>query len=141
MKENKLSVGKGILAVLALWALTFFGGSILVIFNALSPRAYRFEPGDFGYYIMQIASGPVGFYLGYEAMCKLTPAKSYIFRIINSVIVATFFTVLLLVGIVQHTETITGGLSLFLLAALAGITVYSENLSMKKSTLNEKNES
>ena len=88
---KKSSIFKKILAVVCLWLAVLVGGSLLVsLLNLLQPFGMRYQQGDLGYYIMGILGGPVGVYLGQQAMEFFTEEKEYIFRAVNYVVVAVF---------------------------------------------------
>lgn len=90
-------------AVIVFWLLMLFGGSILLLWNALSPRMMRYEDGDLGYFILQILTGPVGVWLGHKALVALTGGKASQFSIINCVVAAV-----LLLGLATM-NILTGG--------------------------------
>ena len=48
-----ISIGKKVLATVAFWLLVTFGGSLVMLLNALSPYFAQYRPGDLGYLVLQ----------------------------------------------------------------------------------------
>ena len=68
---KKIPAWKYVVAVVLLWVGFLFGGSLLMLWNAFSPRMFRYEQGDLGYYLLQIISYPVGVALGIYLVNKI----------------------------------------------------------------------
>ena len=56
----KLKWWNYVLAVLAFWVLSLFGGVIPMLINALQPQFARYMPGDLGYAILYISATAIG---------------------------------------------------------------------------------
>lgn len=111
-------VWKKIFSIVVLWLAVLVGGTILVnLLNAFQPFGLRYKPGDLGYYVMGIIGGPVGVYLGKEAMEKLTARREHIFRAVNYIVVAVFTCC------VAMFSTLVNGLDLYYLLLEGAIAV------------------
>lgn len=88
--NNKVPAWKYIIAVLALWFFTLFGGAVVVwLINAFSPAMTRYRPGDLGYFVLKIVTGAVGVWVGNEIMVALFVNKANIFCMVNNIVLAS----------------------------------------------------
>lgn len=90
-EDKKTAWWRYVLAVLAYLALALFGGSLIMIINAFSPRAGRYVPGDLGYTVLQIATGPVGIVLANVAYMKIMNEKHPVLLVVLNTVMATVF--------------------------------------------------
>lgn len=87
----KISFLKKAFAVIAFWALAFFGGSVVMLWNALAPAMAQYHPGDLGYIVLQTISTAVGAGLAVWAADSITEGKCSILCMVNCVAAATLF--------------------------------------------------
>lgn len=137
----KISPGKKILAVLAFWGLTIFGGSIVMLWNALSPYFAQYRPGDLGYLVLQTVSTAIGAALAVWAADSITDGKCNVLCIVNCSVAATFCAMLtwmnLLLGGVSPKDFIGMGLATAIFAYNAyshakSVVICSEAESIRK---------
>lgn len=131
MNDKKVSWWRYPVSVVALWALVLFGGAILLLWNALSPRMMRYEQGDLGYSILQIACGPFGLWLGHKAMIALTGGRASQFSVINCVVVAVVFFCFLALSLITRTAQLEGALSYIATAAAAIVLAVLDNREVR----------
>ena len=131
MKAKALSLFKYVLAVLTLWVLVLFGGTVIVyIWNFCSPA--RATVGSLKWYLLGIISSPVGVLLGEGAMIKLTPEDAFVFRGVNFVIVAVFSACMILISYVASSITLYYTLQNILACVVAGGVAYYEFAQLRK---------
>jgi hypothetical protein len=97
----KLKWWNYVLAVLAFWVLSLFGGVIPMLINALQPQFARYMPGDLGYAILYISATAIGCIIAVAAFNGITEHRSPVCGLVNCIIaflfmlflcVSTFFT-------------------------------------------------
>lgn len=98
---KKLKWWKYILAILAFWALSLFGGIIPMLINALQPQFARYMPGDLGYAILYVSATAIGCVIAVAAFNGITEHRAPVCGLVNCIIallfmlflcVSTFFT-------------------------------------------------
>lgn len=95
----KASIWKKVFATISFWVLIFFGGSVVMLWNAISPSMAQYRPGDLGYTVLQIISTGVGSVLAVLALDSITKSKCQLLCAINCTISATFMGVLIALNI------------------------------------------
>lgn len=103
-ENNKIAWWRYVLSVPVYAVLSVIGGAVLLIFNAFSPRYFRYFEGDLGYSIMQIATGPVGLLLANLAVVKLTQEKRTLLPVVLNIVAATLFIIVALFPVVMGSE-------------------------------------
>lgn len=97
----KLKWWNYVLAVLAFWLLSLFGGIIPMLINALQPQFARYMPGDLGYAILYISATAIGCIIAVAAFNGITEHRAPVCGLVNCIIaflfmlflcVSTFFT-------------------------------------------------
>lgn len=123
---KKIPAWKYVVAVILLWVGFLFGGSLIMLWNAFSPRMFRYEQGDLGYYLLQIISYPVGAALGIYLVNKIIGEGASLFKLINYVVCATFCALLCLLLLVNGNATIIGTIGLILACVYFTVAISSE---------------
>ena len=130
----KVSMARKILAVIVFWLLVFFGGSIVMVWNALTPSLAQYRPGDLGYLILQTISTAAGAGLAIWAANTITDGKCQVLYLVNCVIAATILSVLtglnLMIGGLPLRSFISMGAAILLLSGFA--FAFSKNVITKQ---------
>lgn len=109
---------KYILAVVAFWLLSVFGGIIPMLFNALQPRFARYMPGDLGYEILRVVANCIGSLFGILAFDSIVDNNAPVCGIINCVIAAVLLVVLVLLVFFFGSAPIASYISYLLMIAV-----------------------
>ena len=94
-----ISIGKKVLATVAFWLLVMFGGSLVMLLNALSPYFAQYRPGDLGYLVLQTVSTAAGAGIAVWAEESITQGKCKLLYFVNCVIAATLCSSLTLLNL------------------------------------------
>lgn len=92
--KMKIPIWRKVLAVLAFWLLVFFGGSLVMLWNALSPSFAQYRPGDLGYLVLQTVATAAGAGIAVWAANEITKGQCKILYLVNCVVAATFMSAL-----------------------------------------------
>lgn len=120
-ERTKITWWRYALAVVAYAVLFFVGGFVLVLWNALSPRAYRYVPGDLGYTIMQVLTGPAGIVIANYAVTSLLQDKRSILPFVLNVVGAAFAAFICLFPLIATGDFTLNTLSTLLAGFTAGV--------------------
>ena len=124
----KASIWKKVFATISFWVLIFFGGSVVMLWNAISPSMAQYRPGDLGYTVLQIISTGVGSVLAVLAFDSITKSKCQLLCAINCTISATFMGVLIALNILLK----NGNVSRYISVGFAfAILIYFAYISVK----------
>ncbi len=114
--ETPAKLWKKIVGIILFWVLAMFGGIIPMLWNALAPYYARYVPGDLGYYLLKLLSTAIGAILAMYALCVITKKKHAILCIVNNVIAATVFAVVVILGLIWGTTSTFDNISISLAA-------------------------
>ena len=93
MKEKKKCSGWRVFGgTVAFWLLSFGGGIILLLWNALSP--IRYSEGDLGYFFLKFASTAFGVGIAIYAYSSITLGESLVGLLVNSIVGVVVFLIL-----------------------------------------------
>lgn len=101
-----ISIGKKVLATISFWLLVIFGGSLVMLWNALAPYYAQYRPGDLGYLVLQTISTAAGAGIAIWAEESITNRQCKLLYFVNCVIAATFCSYITLMN------ALVGGASL-----------------------------
>ena len=121
-------------AVIILWLSMFFGGVLLVLWNAFSPRMLRYEQGDLGYYVLQMLFTPAGACLGIYFVGKLVGEGAHVFKIVNYSICAAFCAFVIGLSVYTATATFTAAVGEALTIILFAIYITKESKEIKNGS-------
>jgi hypothetical protein len=93
----------------------------------------RYQSGDLGYTLIQIATGPFGICLGHAALVKLTGGRPSQFSVINCVVAAVIFACFTIFGILLHSIDLLGILGFAAVCVAAILFAVSDNAEKEGS--------
>lgn len=127
----KVALWRKICAVLAFWGLVLFGGSLVLLWNALSPAYSRYQQGDLGYILLVIAAKPIGVSLAGSACNAIVDGECPILRLVNNLIAVILIAAMTLNAIAWG-DAWGEILSLLLSAIVAGYLTFTSLQDLAK---------